>query len=40
MLQIFRFALILAADLATASDARAQYGYGYARGYGGYGWGG
>ena len=38
MLRTIRFALMLAAVLTAASEARAQYGY--ARGYGGYGWGG
>jgi hypothetical protein len=39
MLRKIRVGLILAAVLTTASQARAQYGYGYG-GYSGYGWGG
>src|SRR5271166_299545 len=38
MLRSIRFALMLAAFATAASEARAQYGY--ARGYGGCGWGG
>ena len=38
MFRTIRFALVLAAALTAASEARAQYGY--ASGYGGYGWGG
>jgi len=41
MLRTSRLALGLIAVLAIApGDARAQYGYYYPRGYGGYGWGG
>jgi hypothetical protein len=39
MLRMIRYGLIFAAILTTASQARAQYGYGYYGGYGGYGWG-
>ena len=38
MFRTIRFALLLAAALTAANEARAQYGY--ASGYGGYGWGG
>ena len=40
MLRKMRSALVMMAVLTAAGEARAQYGYGYPRGYGAYGWGG
>jgi hypothetical protein len=40
MLRGLKLAFAVAAVLATAGEARAQWGYGYPGGYGGYGWGG
>jgi hypothetical protein len=40
MIRALRLAVAMTAVLTAVGDARAQYGYGYPRGYGAYGWGG